>query len=604
MSYLNLPFAPDQHDAVFLGLLLPFVFLIYPTRKWGRMGHVLDGLFILMSALPSLFVIFFYDTYQEHAWGEPQVIDMVLFVLLSIALFEGLRRALGLILPLVMLIFMIYPLFNNYLPGILSGRGYSFSRITLAFYLPDSGVYHLPLDIASTTITAFMIFGAFLVTSGAGDFILNLSLSLLGRVRGAGAKASIFASGIFGTLNSSSAANVATTGTFTIPMMKKTGYRPVFAAGVEACASNGGHLSPPVMGTVAFIMAEFLQMPYATLTLHCFIPALLYYVCMFMQVDFEAARHDLKGLPASELPSLKATLKEGWIYSLPVLILIYLLFIKRMSPGLAALWSALSILVVTAFSSKTRFTMTRILEAVWETRKGLVAVGLSTASAGIVMASLELTSLGLVISTAMVKLAGGNLFLLLVLAAITCFIFGMGMTSVPCYIFVVIMVAPALLDMGIPPIASHLFIVYAAFASFITPPVCMTSYVAAGIAGTNPMTTGYWATRIGIGIFIIPFAWIYNPELLLMGSPTKIVFTTIVCLIGVAGIASGLEGYLLRRTSWWHRLLFAAGGFMMFFPNLIFRLTALAILVVLAMQQIMLVKAENRMMLAGGVQTT
>ena len=590
LDIAGLTFTPDQHEAVFLGILLSLTFLIYPLKRWGIAGKLVDMLLIAMSLVPTGFVVFMYDEYVIHGASRVVAIDMVLWIMIAISLIEALRRVLGIILPIVTLLFILYPVFSNYLPGILMGRGYSLARITTAFYLPDDGIFSLPLDIASTVIVAFLIFGQLLISSGAGETIMCTALSIVGRVRGGGAKASVISSAIFGTLNSSSAANVATTGTFTIPMMKRSGYRPVFAGGVEACASNGGHLSPPVMGTIAFVMAEMLAMPYFQLAIVAFIPAFLYYVCMFSQIDFEAARHGLKGLSASEIPSLTNTIKEGWFHAIPVMVLVYLLFFAHMMPELAALWSALSIIVVTAFNKKTRLGPKKLLDAIWETRRGIMIVGLTTAMAGIIIASLSLTSVALVISTEMVKFAGGSLFLLLVLAAITCFIFGMGMPSIPCYIFVSIMVAPSLVEMGIPLIASHLFVLYLALASFITPPVCMTSYVAAALAGTSPLKTGYWATRIGIGIFIVPFAWIYNPALLLMGSPMDIAAAFIFCLLGVVAIAAGLEGYLLRHMVWWQRILIFCAGFMLFSSTVPVRLSGLGLMLVLFGLQFVIIK--------------
>jgi TRAP transporter 4TM/12TM fusion protein len=567
IGYKRITITPNQHGAIFLASVLTLSFLLYPAKKGSKTIPWYNWLFVILGVVPNAYVVIFYDIWQLHAGTSSTLVEVILCMALIVALLEGLRRVLGIALPIVTLFFIIHPLISNYLPGILFGRGYSFERVTTQFFLPSGeGIYGMPLEIAGTIVIAFLLFGQMFMASGGGETIMNLALSVVGHVRGGSAKAAVVASGLFGTLSGSPASNVATTGTFTIPMMKRMGYAPQFAAGVEASASNGGQLLPPVMGVAAFVMAEMLRIKYVEVCYVAFIPAILYYIFIFLQVDFEAGRKRLRGLPISELPSFKNTIKNGYLHLIPVIVLIYFLFFLRRSPELSAFWSTVSILLATVLRKKTRLTLSKITIALEETGKFVVIVGLSCAMAGLMMGSVSLTAIALSISGNIVNFAGGNLFLLLLLAALASFVFGMGMTSIPCYIFVAIMVAPALEQMGIRTIAAHLFVFWLAIASFITPPVCLAAYVAAAISKTSPMLAGVYATRLGIGNFIIPFAFIYNPGLILNDTPLNIALAIIFTMVGIISIAVGFEGYLYRRLTGWQRILLLISGIMLLFP--------------------------------------
>lgn len=579
LDYLHLGVSAHQSQAIFLGLLLPLTFLLYPAKKGTAGVKWYDWLLIVISVVPNGYIVFFHDLWQFHGGTNPTTLEIVFCIAVTVALLEGLRRVLGIILSIILLFFILHPLLSNYMPGILFGRGYSLARVSTQIYLPPAGIYSMPLNIAATIVIAFLLFGQLLLASGGGKTLMDATLSMVGRLRGGAAKAAVVASGLFGTFSGAVGANVATTGTFTIPMMKNTGYEADFAAGVEASASNGGMLMPPVMGAVAFIMAEMLAIPYFEICIVAFTPAILYYVCMFMQVHFEACRKGLHGLPPSDVPSFKNTIKVGWLHFIPVLILIYFMFALKYSPELSAFWATISILLVTAFSKKTRLNLQKIMNAMEASGKVVVQVGLACAMAGIIMSSVSLTGVAFLLSGEIVRIAGGSLFLLLFLAAIASFVLGMGMTSIPCYIFVALMVAPALIQMGIAPIAAHLFVFWLALGSFITPPVCIAAYVASAIAETPPMRAGLRATMVGIGIYVIPFVFIYNPALLLNGSPVEILLAVIASLIGIIALAAGLEGFLFKRTAWWQRALLLIGGIMMFVPIWWIRLFALVIIV-------------------------
>lgn len=578
LDYVGLIIAPGQNQAIFLGLILSLTFLIHPAQKGGKAGRWYDWILVVIGALPNLYIVIFYDLWQLHAGTACTRYEITLFIFLVIALLEALRRILGIILPIITLVFIVHPMISDHLPGILFGRGYSLPRITTQFFLPSDGIYAMPLNIAATIILAFLFFGQMLVASGGGQTLMNLALAMAGRVRGGAAKSSVIASAMFGTLSGSPSSNVATTGTFTIPMMTSSGYKPEFAAGVEACASNGGQLLPPVMGVVAFIMAEMLAVPYFEVCYVAFIPAMLYYILILLQVDFRAAKRGLSGLPASKLPAFKETFKTGYLHIIPLLILIYFLFVLRYSPELSAFWATISIIILNMLRRKERMPFSKIIKGLEDTGKSVIIVGLSCAMAGLMMGSVSLSAIALSLSGDIVTVAGGNLFLLLILAGVASFIFGMGMTSIPCYIFVAIMVAPALEKMGIPLISAHLFVFWLAMASFITPPVCIAAYVAAAIAKSSPMVVGYWATRVGIGIFIIPFAFIYNPGLAANGSVFSIVLAVIFALAAILALAVGLEGYLFKPAGRWQRIFFLVCGVLTFVPLWQTRISGLALL--------------------------
>lgn len=585
LDYLGIIIAPNQHQAVFLGILLPLTFLIFPAKKGNPGGRWYDWVLIGLGVVPCGYVVFFYDLYMFHGATTTQVYELAFCLALLIPLLEGLRRTIGIALPIVTLFFLLHPLLSAHLPSILFGRGYSVERVGTITYMQPDGIFSLPLNIAATIIIIFLLFGQLLLVSGGGQILINIALSMVGRVRGGGAKSAVVASGLFGSLSGSPAANVAITGTFTIPLMKSTGYKPDFAAGVEAAASTGGTLLPPVMGVVAFIMAEWLNVPYTHIAMIACLPAVILYASLFAQVDFAAAREGLSRIPSSELPSLKQTFKQGLIYLIPVAILVYFLFGLQFTPETSALWATISILIVTSFRRKTRLNLRQIGDAMNVSAQSSVIVGLTCAMAGIMMASVATTGLATSISGIIVKFAAGSLFALLLLAALASFVFGMGIGSIPSYIFVAIMVAPALTQVGIKMIAAHLFVFWTAMSAFITPPFCVSAYVASAIAKSSPMRTGLQAIRIGIGFLLIPFAFIYNPGLILQASIIEIVIATIAVAMGLISVSAGLEGYLLKRINWGERGLLLVGGIMMLVPSYSVRLLALAMIAVIVLWQ-------------------
>jgi len=417
------------------------------------------------------------------------------------------------------------------------------------------------------------MFGAALQYTGAAHFFNNLAFSLFGSVRGGAAKVSIFASGLMGSVSGSVVSNVLTTGVVTIPAMKRTGFAPAYAGGVEACASTGGVLMPPVMGATAFVMASFLGKPYAVVALAALVPSLLFYFGLFVQIDGYAAKNGLKGLPRAELPRLGETFREGWHYILVFAFLVYMLLVLQQE-SLAPFYSTALLLVINQFSRRYRLDRKRLATLIEGIGGALCELSALLAGVGLIIGALSVTGLAGTLANDLVYLAGNNIYVLLVMGAITSFIFGMGMTITACYIFLAIVLAPPLINAGFDPVAVHLFMLYWGMVSFITPPVALAAFVAAGLARCAPMQVGMQSVRLGSTMYFVPFFFVLNPALILRGSPLEILIVVGTAVAGIALIASALEGYLvglgtLQRDAagWAGRALIAAGGLCMALPG-------------------------------------
>ncbi|MDP2731284.1 MAG: TRAP transporter permease, partial [Dehalococcoidales bacterium] len=555
------------HLAFFLTLLLILLFLIVPAKKGINMNQLpwYDFALIILSIAGGGYVLVFYSKIIYYI-GMASVWEQVLGVITIILILEAARRTVGWALVVVAGVFIIYPLVSNLVPGFLHGRGYSLARVIGFVYFGPDGIFGISLVVAAGLLVIFILFGHFLQVSGAGEFFLKIALSLVGRVRGGPAKVAVIASSLFGTMSGSSVANVVTTGMITIPMMKKAGYRSVFAGAVESVASCGGQIMPPVMGVTAFVIAEFLGISYAEVVVAALLPAILYYICVFVQVDFEAARMGLVGLPREDIPPLRATVKEGWQFILPLAVLIFFLLVLFYSPEKSALFGLVSLIVVSQFKKYTRINPRKFLAAMQSTGKTMLEIGSACAAAQIVIGALSLTGLGLRLSSGLLQLSGGNLFLLLVFGAIAGIILGMGLPSISSYIILAVTVAPALTAAGLLPIASHLFVFFFGILSFLTPPVCVAVYAAAGIARAPMFPTALQAMRLGIVAYLLPFIFVYSPSLLLIGSPLKVVLTVTTSIIGAIVLAGGIEGYLLKTATWLQRIMLTLGGIGLLIP--------------------------------------
>jgi len=439
--------------------------------------------------------------------------------------------------------------------------------LLLRIFLGDSDRLDLglPLIVASGIVLPFVLLGQSLFATGGGSFFTDLAMALMGKYRGGPAKVAIFGSTLFGTISGTAVSNVVTTGIITIPLMKKNRYRPEVAGAVEAVASTGGQIMPPVMGSAAFLIAEFLEMPYSQVVVAALVPALLYYFVLFVQVDLEAAKHNITGLPAESLPKIWGVLGKGWQFLLPLAVLIYGLFFLNFPPGKAGMVAVGSLIFVALFSKTARPSGPEVGKVLKGTGRALLEISVITGIAGTIIGVLNLSGLGFSVSLSLVHLGGNSLFLLLVLAALLSILLGMGMPTVSVYILLAMLVAPALEKLGLMPIAAHLFLLYFGILSMITPPVAIASFAAAAVAGTEPMRTGWESVKLGIMAYIVPFIFVYSPALLLKGSILDILWTVGRASLGAFLLGVALRGFLYRKISLPMRglMIVCAGGLFM-----------------------------------------
>ena len=555
-----------------LGFVLILTFLYMPAMRGTRRDKLpwydILLLFVIIAGCGYTVTYFYYlaDLLSYQAGALPVLAQIIAVVILLMTL-EATRRAFGWILPAIGALFIIYLFFGSYFPGPLKASSLSLKRVTYFMYYGDGGLYGIAMGAVATIVIIFLIFGQFLLTTGAGAFFVNLALSLVGHIRGGGAKVSILASAFIGSVTGQTGANILTTGSLTIPLMKRIGYSGEFAGGVETVASSIGQILPPVMGVIAFIMADWLGITYWEVCVASFIPAFIYMFTAFCIVDFEAARKCLPTLPRAELPHFWQTIKAGWYYFIPIIALVFLLAILRYSPQTSCLY-AIGILIVLSFLKReTWLNREKTLATFKKIGIAMIQVGSACATCGIIIGGLSLSGLGAKMSIALAHFGGGNQLLLLLVAALSCFILGMGLASIPAYIVVVTFVAPTLDGLGVPLLATHLFVFYFSIVSFLTPPVALGAYIASGVAMSNPMKTAIAATRIGIATYIIPFAFILNPALLLMGDIGDIAIALSTALIGTYMVAGGVSGYMLKQANWWERILLIIGGMRLIFPG-------------------------------------
>ncbi|MFC2003902.1 TRAP transporter permease, partial [Chloroflexota bacterium] len=555
------------HQAASLSVFLGLFSFVYPSRKSKRVAWY-DVILMLMGAAGCLYYVIFWDEVKTaYMSGLTPPHMQALFIMTAISLFEATRRCIGWPMPLIAVLFLLYCFIGNSMPGILHTRSFSLARVANYIFISRDGLFGIAMYVASTIIFIFVLFAQLLLASGAGKFFTDLSLSLLGSVRGGPAKVAVIASGFMGSLSGSPSTNVVTTGSVTIPLMKSIGYKPYFAAAVEAVASNGGMFMPPVMGGVAFLMAEWLEITYLQVCIAAVLPAILYYLALFVMVDLEAAKTGLHGLARRELPPFWQTMKQGGLFLVPLVVLVFTLAVLRYSPQTSGLYAILSMIVVSWFRKGNRVGPRILWQAFEATTRSMFLITLACATAGLIIGSVALSGLGIKLSGALVTLAHGNLLVLLALAAGACFVLGMGLPALPCYVMVSILVAPAIVGMGVPPIAAHMFVFLWAVTSFITPPVCTTSFVAAGMAGSHPMQTGWTAVRLGICTFIVPFIFVYNPVLLMMGTIGEIALAFPTALAGAALLACGVTGYAFKLANWWERITLSLAALLLMYPG-------------------------------------
>ena len=524
---------------ILFGMLL--VYAIYkPGKKFKDTVPWYDVLLMLAGIGTVIYCITAERGMAYRMGSNPTTADLIAISIILLLLLEGTRRIYGMILPTVAIVFLLYCHFGQYFSGGLGHSGYSWKK-TISYMLGYEAVFGSPMNASATMVFLFMVFGAFLTFSGAGPFFIDLAMSLAGSKRGGPAKVAVISSALFGTVSGNSVANVVSTGAFTIPLMKSVGYKPKFAAAVEATASSGGQIMPPILGSAAFIMAELIGAPYSEIMLASIIPALLYFFTVFLMVDIEAAKNNLTGVAKEELPKRKYVLQNLYML-LPLVVLTIVMTVLNQSAIRAASWGILSCIIVYIIKNR-KFSFKEIMDAMADGAKSACGMICACGTAGIVVGVLNMTGAGIKFASFVVEVANGHLLVALILTMIATLILGMGLPTSASYIICAAVAAPALIDMGLTAIQAHMFVFYFACISAITPPVAMAAYAGATISGSKPMEVGFTACKLGICAFIVPFMFCYAPTLLWKGAAGDIIVTIITALIGATMLSYGLQRY-------------------------------------------------------------
>jgi TRAP transporter 4TM/12TM fusion protein len=547
----------EQYLGLFLALALFATFLLIPVRANADRERV--PWYDLMAAIAGLGVgLYVFIEYPAlvDSLGEITRVRVVLGTITVLLLAEATRRLVGLPLVIIAVAFVFYALFAYLFPGDFYGRGWSVSRLATYLYLDANGIFGLALQVGASIVLVFILFGEVLNAVGGAAFLSDFALALMGRYRGGQAKIAIVSSSLFGNISGSAVANVVVDGAFTIPMMKKAGYPSTQAAAIEAVASTGGQIMPPVMGAAAFLIAEYLGIPYAQVALAALVPAILYYVTLFIQVDLLAARNGIHGLPRAELPHLLSVMRRSAGFVVPLMVLIVLMFFLNHRAEEAGLIATLAALVVGFFTPGIRVGPREIFRILVSMGRSMLEIAAITGLAGVVIGILQLTGLGFSLTLTLLNLGHSSAPLLLVLTAIVSIILGMGMPTTAVYVLLAVLVAPGLAKLGIVPIAAHLFIFYFGMLSMITPPVCIATYAAASIGKTDPIKTGWEGMRLCTIAYIVPFLFVFSPSLLLIGHWYQVVISVATAVFGAILLGVGLVGYLFRPVGLIKRMLF------------------------------------------------
>ena len=588
-----------------LAVFLPVVFIVNPLRKiplaqqveaqqeHGSGGSTapvrerrvqwFDVLLMVVAAAVCGYFAVNGTRIKDFGWEymAPTTATVAAFVLWLVVL-ESLRRTGGLTVTVIALLFSLYPLVAENLPiGVLQGVTYDLPTLAQVHIMGAEGVLGLPIQTAATILIGFLVFGVALQHTGGADFFHNLSMSIFGRYRGGAAKVSVASSAAMGMMSGSAVSNVLTTGPMTIPAMKRSGFSPTYAGGIEATASSGGSITPPIMGTAAFLMVSFVGVPYTEILVAATIPAVLYFLGIYLQVDGYAARKGLKGVPVAQLPRALATLVRGWPYVLALALLTGLLFLTN-SETQVPYWVILVLLVVAVLRPGQKFGLREFADFLVESGRTLGNIIGIIAGVGLIVGGLTATGVSLSLARELVSLVGDNVVLILIAGAVTCFILGMGMTISAAYVFLAIVMVPAVIDLGVNPLAAHLFVIYWASVSYITPPVGLAAFAAAGLAKAPAMATSVAAMKLGAVKYIVPFGFALNPALVAQDSPGRILLAFALSIVGVYALASAIEGWTVgfdRRMPVLFRVAAAVGGFLLFLPT---PLSAVAGLVLVA----------------------
>ena len=578
--------------SIHLGFLLVIFYINAMVDSEKRWEQIFLGIMALFALGGCAYITILDENLQLRA-GIVYASDILFAILLIIAIFEACRRKMGNPLVIITLVFVAYAFLGKYIPGFLNQPGMTLKKFTSLVYLTTDGIFGSPLYASASYVVLFVLLGAIMSVSGIGDYMTNLATSLFGHMRGGPAKVAVVASGFFGSISGSPTANVIGTGTFTIPMMKKNGFEPEFAAAVEATASTGGAIMPPIMGSTAFIMAEMLGIPYTAVAKAALIPAILYFLAVLFGVDIYAAKHGLKGIPRSQLPKVRSMLKQIYMLA-PLIFLIFCMAVFNMTIVRSGLLTIIVNLVLVEINPKTRMTKEQWLQIPVQTVKSAVSVGIACAMAGIISGVIMGSGLGYRISSILTSVAGTSMLLLLVLTMVVSLIMGMGVPTTAAYLVLASLVAPTMIQLGIPPLAAHMFIFYFGCISSITPPVALAAYAGAGLAGCDPNKTGYKAFRLAFCSFLMPYLFVYNPVLLMEGGVLDILWSLVTALIGAYLLASGFEGFFFRWSlKWFERPLMILGAVMLIVPGMVTDLVGIAIIVVEFVTEFMFKRSEK-----------
>ena len=573
----------QKQGAVHLAFTLCLVFLLYPaTSKQSKTSGIPFYDFILgaVGVASAMYLVVFFNDLTTRA-GLPTQTDLIMGFLLIVTLLEATRRISNPVLPCLAIVALLYCYVGRSLPDMIAHRGFSIPRIVNHMYLGTEGIFGTPLEVSSTFVFMFILFGAVLEKTGLGKFIIDLSMALAGWSTGGPAKVAVVSSGLMGTVSGSSVANVCTTGMFTIPLMKSVGYEPHFAGAVEAVASTGGQIMPPVMGAGAFIMAQFLGVPYIEVALAAVVPALLYYFAVMVQVHFEATRLGLKGIPWSQLPPLWPLLRSKGFLLIPLVAIIYFL-LAGFTPLRAAFNGILVSFVLSWLNKETRLTPPRIMEAFETGARGAIGVACACATVGMVVGMGTLTGLALRIANAIVTLAGGSKILTLFYTMLASIVLGTGLPTTANFIVTSTMAAPALFKLGVPAKAAYMFVFYFGIAADLTPPVALAAYAGSGIAGSDPMKTGVTAFKLALAGFLVPYVYVYNPMLLFIDVvPLEMIQAIFTALLGVFLLAMATIGFYKAHLPWYLRITAFAGALGLLIPGTVSDLAGLGVLVLI-----------------------
>lgn len=583
-----------KHRSLHVSMILILAFAMYPATKKASRKIIAwyDYILIALSAAVPLYMWLDYFNIINRA-GKPNSMDVIIGTLLTLLVLEATRRVCGMALPILGVIFILYSLMGTKqglipvnIPGIFLHRGYTWQKLMSHFFANTEGIYGSSVNVASTYIFLFIAFGEIMNKCGMGKFFNDIANALAGGSKGGPAKVAVVASGLLGMINGAAVAVVVTTGSFTIPLMKKTGYDNEFSGAIVATGSVGGQLMPPVMGAAAFIMAETLGIKYSTLLVSAIIPAVIYYMGILLQIQMRAEKMGMQGTPKDRLPKVGEVMKEYGHLAIPLVFLIYMLFFSGKTVIMAAFYTILFTIVVAQLRPNTRMSLNDIIDAMVASAKSTVSVAIACACVGIIVGVCSITGFALNMASTIIQIGGQSLMFTLMFTMVTCMILGMGLPSIPSYIITSTIAAPALVTLGIPPIAAHMFCFYFAMFANLTPPVALAAFAAAGIAGGSPMKTGWASVKLALAGFILPYMFVYNTELLLLDTPiAKGIQVAITAAIGVFLISVAVEGFLFRKVNAVLRILCFAGAYLLIDSGLITDIIGIAICVGIVLLQ-------------------